>query len=129
MADDHRGLQRAGTGLIGIAVCAVIAALVFGLLGDHNSGPGNSPSPTATAPTTASATPSPSQSASPASFVSADGQDLILDGEQFRYAGANAYTLIFSDPAIVDLYMKTAADAHFAVMRTWGFTDIGTTDG
>jgi len=121
MADEHRSLQRIGVALMAAAAVAAVGAVVFGILGAGDGEPAASASP--------SPTPSASPSADPASFVTADGQDLMLNGKQFRYAGANAYTLIFSDPAIVDLYMKTAKDSNLSVMRTWGFTDIGTTDG
>ncbi len=122
MADDHRGVQRTGVTLIGLGVLAVVGALIFGMLGPSDaSAPSASPSP--------SATPSASPSADPASFVTADGQDLMLDGKQFRYAGANAYTMIFEAPSSLAVYMKTAKDAHFTVMRTWAFYDTGTEDG
>ena len=122
MADDHRGVERTGVTLIGIGVLAVVGAVIFGILSPSDD-------PAATASPSPSATPSASPSANPASFVTADGQDLMLDGEQFRYAGANAYTMIFEAPSSLAVYMKTAKDAHFTVMRTWGFYDTGTEDG
>ena len=37
--------------------------------------------------------------------------------------------MIFEAPSSLAVYMKTAKDAHFTVMRTWGFYDTGTEDG
>lgn len=122
MAEEHRGLRRTGTVLLGLGAALVIGALVVGIA-THDSAaePSESPSPTAS--------PSPSATVDPASFLKADGQDLVLDGEPFRYAGSNAYTLIFEAPPSVALYMKTAQDSHFTVMRTWAFYDTGTPAG
>lgn len=118
----NRGIRRTGAVLLGLGAAAVIGAIVFGILtaGDDHA-------PTATPSPTASASPSPS--AEPASFVTAAGQELIVDGKPFRYAGANAYTLIYEAPASIAVYMKTAKEAHFSVMRTWGFYDTGTPEG
>jgi len=105
-----------------VGALLVIGALVVGLVtsgSDPEPEPSHSPSPTA----------SPSPSVEPASFVTADGQDLMLDGEQFRYASANAYTLMFEAPASLAVYMKTAKESNLTVMRTWGFWDTGTPEG
>src|SRR6187431_1158911 len=108
MADDHRGVQRTGVTLIGIGVLAVVSAVIFGIISPSDD-------PAASASPSPSAVPSASPSATPASFVTTDGQDLMLDGAQFRYAGANAYTLMFEAPSSLAVYMKTAKDAHFTV--------------
>ena len=122
MADEHRGLRRTGAALLAIGALLTVGALADGLFftGDE-SAPPTSESP--------SATPSASPSAQPASFVTADGQDLMLGGEQFRYAGANAYTLMFEAPPSLAVYMKTAKESNLNVLRTWGFWDQGTADG
>jgi mannan endo-1,4-beta-mannosidase len=122
MADEHRGVQRAGVALLIIGALLVVGTLVDGLFlkgDDAAPEPSASPSPTASA----------SPSAQPASFVTADGQDLMLDGEQFRYAGANAYTLMFEAPPSLAVYMKTAKESNLTVLRTWAFWDQGTAAG
>jgi mannan endo-1,4-beta-mannosidase len=122
MSDEHRGVRRVGTVLLVIGALLAAGALADGLFikGDDTA-PQPSESP--------SATPSASPSAQPASFVTADGQDLMLDGEQFRYAGANAYTLMYEAPPSLAVYMKTAKESNLTVLRTWGFWDQGTADG
>ena len=120
--NEHRGLSGVGLALMGLAAAAVVGAVVFGIA-THEEPGAPTPSPTA------SNSHSPSPSASPASFVTADGQDLMLDGAQFRYAGANAYTLMFEPPATLAVYMKTAKESNLTVMRTWAFYDTGTEDG
>lgn len=121
MADEHRGPRRIGVVVLAVAALAVIGTLVSSVLQTDDNAPGTSPSPSATA--------SGSATVDPASFVTASGQDLMLNGEQFRYAGANAYTLMFEAPPTLAVYMKTAKEANFTVMRTWAFYDTGTTDG
>jgi len=122
MAQDHRGIQNTGVTLLVVGALAVVAALVVGIL-NHAEPSEHEPS------ATPSAAPSATPSAEPASFVTADGQDLILDGETFRYAGANAYTLMFEAPATLAVYMKTAKESNLTVMRTWAFFDVGTPEG
>lgn len=62
-------------------------------------------------------------------FVYRDGNQLMLHGEPFRYAGTNAYTLMFESQAGVDMHLKTAAEAEMTVVRAWAFYDTGTPDG
>ena len=128
MTDQHRGLRRAGTVLLACGALAVIGALVYGIATSGGEST-HEPSPSSSPPAEPSASGSPVPSVDPASFVSADGQDLMLNGEPFRFAGANAYTLIFEAPAPVAVYMKTAVDQHFTVLRTWSFYDTGTPSG
>jgi mannan endo-1,4-beta-mannosidase len=124
MAQDHRGIERTGVTLLGVGVLMVVGALVFGLFFRAAA-----PEPDHSATPSASPTASPSPSVEPASFVTAQGPDLMLNGEPFRYAAANAYTLIFEAPATLAVYMKTARESNLSVMRTWGFFDIGTPEG
>jgi len=125
MANDHRGIERTGVTLLGIGVLGVIAALVFGIFlrGGAPAEPHTSPSENP------SASPSPSPSVEPAAFVTVDGPDFSLDGEPFRYASANSYTLMFEAPATQMVYMMQAKESNLTVMRTWGFFDIGTPEG
>lgn len=124
MDQEHRAVKTTGEILVALGVLGVIAALVFGLF--IRAEPSD-PAPSATASGSPSASPSPT--AEPASFVTAEGGALMLDGEPFRYAGANAYTLMFEAPATIAVYMKTAKESELTVMRTWGFFDIGTPEG
>lgn len=124
MTEDHRGIQTTGVTLMGLGVLATIGAIVFGLL-TRVEPAAHEPSPTPSATTTAS----PSPSVGPQNFVTAEGDALVLDGQPFRYTGANAYTLIFEAPATIAVYMKTAKESELTVMRTWGFFDIGTPEG
>jgi mannan endo-1,4-beta-mannosidase len=111
---------------MGAGALLTIGALITGIV-THDDSSVPSPSPSSSA--TASGSAEPSATANPADFVTADGQDLVADGQPFRFAGANAYTLIFEAPASIAVYMKTAKDQNFTVMRTWGFYDTGTADG
>lgn len=62
-------------------------------------------------------------------FVYAEGNQFMLHGEPFYYAGANTYTLMFEAPAGVDMHMKTAQETGLTVLRAWSFYDTGTPEG
>lgn len=62
-------------------------------------------------------------------FVRRDGNVLRLDGKQFRFAGTNNYYLMYKSRAMVDDVLSAAAANDFAVVRTWGWLDIGNQDG
>ena len=124
MADSDRRNRIIGNTLLGLAAAAVVGALVFGLV-NHSDSPDAEPSPTASPSSTAS----PEPTVDPEAFVRAEGADLVLGGEPFAYAGANAYTLMLEAPPSVDLYMRTAAEENFTALRAWAFLDIGTEDG
>jgi mannan endo-1,4-beta-mannosidase len=62
-------------------------------------------------------------------FVYAEGNQLMLAGEPFAYAGANAYTLMFEKPVGVDMHMKQAVESNLTALRAWAFYDTGTLDG
>lgn len=61
-------------------------------------------------------------------FVARHGDDLTLNGKDFRFAGSNNYYLMYRSPAMVDDVFADAAGAGFTVLRTWGFLDIGAQD-
>ncbi len=69
-----------------------------------------------------------SQNAAPGAFVVRSGDDLKLNGKDFRFAGSNNYYLMYRSQAEVDDVFADAAAAGFNVMRTWGFLDIGNQD-
>jgi len=118
---ENKGKRR-GAAVLGLGAIVAIGAGIFAAVNaSGDKAPSQTPAPTASA--------SPSPSAEPASFVTTDGQDLILDGEPFRYASANAYTLVYEAAPTIAVYMKTAKEANLTVLRTWGFYDTGTPDG
>ncbi|MEV0564798.1 cellulase family glycosylhydrolase [Dactylosporangium sp. NPDC050588] len=61
-------------------------------------------------------------------FVTRHGDDLTLNGKEFRFAGSNNYYLMYRSPAMVDDVFADAKAAGFTVLRTWGFLDIGAQD-
>ena len=58
-------------------------------------------------------------------FVTADGEQFMLEGEPFYAAGTNNYRPMFLPPEVVDQLMAAAADANMPVLRAWAFNDIG----
>jgi endo-1,4-beta-mannosidase len=56
-------------------------------------------------------------------FVVRNGSDLELQGEPFRFAGANNYYLFYKSHYMIDDVMKTLQDNNINVLRTWGFAD------
>lgn len=73
--------------------------------------------------------PAPHRPGADSDFVYAEGTQLMLHGEPFRYAGANAYTLMFEAESGVNMYMKQAVESEMTVLRAWAFYDYGTPDG
>ena len=62
-------------------------------------------------------------------FVRATGTQLTLNGEPFRFGGANHVAAMFSTHSAVDQALQTAVDNHFTVLRIWAFVDIGNENG
>ncbi|KAK1991024.1 cellulase [Colletotrichum falcatum] len=63
-----------------------------------------------------------------AGFVTVNGTGFQLDGENFRFAGSNAYYLPFTDnQADIEAGLAAARDAGLKVIRTWGFNDKNAT--
>ncbi|KAH7313757.1 putative mannan endo-1,4-beta-mannosidase C [Stachybotrys elegans] len=64
----------------------------------------------------------------PEGFVSVNGEKFVLDGEDFYFAGTNAYYFPFnSNQDDVEKGMTAAKDAGLSVFRTWGFNDKNVT--
>src|SRR3712207_2940047 len=61
-------------------------------------------------------------------FVKRVGAELRLGDKPFRFAGTNNYYLMYKPQAMVDDVLNAAAANGFAVVRTWGFLDIGNQD-
>ena len=62
-------------------------------------------------------------------FVVRHGDDLTLNGKDFRFAGTNNYYLMYKSHLMVDDVLNAAAANSFSVVRTWGWLDIGNQDG
>ncbi|KAJ2902221.1 GH5 mannanase [Zalerion maritima] len=61
-------------------------------------------------------------------FVTTDGTKFKLDGEDFYFAGSNAYYFPFdNNQTDVELGLAAAKDAGLKVFRTWGFNDKNAT--
>lgn len=102
-----RGLARiVGAGFIAAAIAAALVIAIVRPFASHDSA--SAPGP---------------------EFVTRDGDQLMLNGEQFRYAATNTYELMFGQPVTVDAYLTRMNDAGFNVLRTWAFFDIGKLDG
>ncbi|KAI0174410.1 putative mannan endo-1,4-beta-mannosidase C [Pestalotiopsis sp. NC0098] len=64
----------------------------------------------------------------PKGFVTTNGTKFQLDGEEFYFAGSNAYYFPFNNnESDVQLGLQAAKDAGLSVFRTWGFNDKNTT--
>ncbi|KAI1773178.1 glycoside hydrolase family 5 protein, partial [Hypoxylon cercidicola] len=64
----------------------------------------------------------------PEGFVTVDGAKFQLDGNDFNFAGSNAYYFPFDSNATdVELGLTAAKDAGLKVFRTWGFNDKNVT--
>ncbi|KAF8323771.1 glycoside hydrolase [Clavulina sp. PMI_390] len=64
----------------------------------------------------------------PAGFVQARGQEFVLDGKPFYFAGANSYWISFiANLSDVSKTMDEAKAAGLHVIRTWGFNDKNVT--
>ena len=67
-------------------------------------------------------------SSPPPGFVTASGNTIQLDGEDFYYAGSNAYYLPYNNnQSDVELGLGAAKAAGLKVMRVWGFNDKNVT--
>ncbi|KAH9993890.1 glycoside hydrolase family 5 protein [Xylariaceae sp. FL0662B] len=68
------------------------------------------------------------KSKAPEGFVTVNGEKFRLDGEDFNFAGSNAYYFPFnSNQTDVELGLAAAKDAGLKVFRTWGFNDKNVT--
>ncbi|RYP33741.1 hypothetical protein DL767_004608 [Monosporascus sp. MG133] len=64
----------------------------------------------------------------PKGFVKAEGGKFTLDGEDFYFAGSNAYYFPFNNNQTdVELGLTAAKEAGLKVFRTWGFNDKNVT--
>ncbi|RYP74987.1 hypothetical protein DL771_002635 [Monosporascus sp. 5C6A] len=64
----------------------------------------------------------------PKGFVKAEGGKFTLDGEDFHFAGSNAYYFPFNNNQTdVELGLTAAKEAGLKVFRTWGFNDKNVT--
>jgi hypothetical protein len=55
------------------------------------------------------------------SFVTTDGPHFMLDGNRFRFVGANAEYLPFKSDLVVEDVLDRAEALGIRVLRTWGF--------
>ncbi|MGI8988448.1 MAG: glycoside hydrolase 5 family protein [Bryobacteraceae bacterium] len=62
-------------------------------------------------------------------FVATNGVQFTLEGQPFRFAGANNYYLGSRSKAMADAVLDRAAAMQLPVIRTWGFLDCGALDG
>ncbi|KAK7757376.1 hypothetical protein SLS62_000388 [Diatrype stigma] len=64
----------------------------------------------------------------PEGFVTTEGTKFTLDGEDFYFAGSNAYYFPFNNNQTdVELGLTAAKEAGLKVFRTWGFNDKNVT--
>ncbi|RYP61074.1 hypothetical protein DL770_009858 [Monosporascus sp. CRB-9-2] len=64
----------------------------------------------------------------PKGFVKTEGGKFTLDGEDFHFAGSNAYYFPFNNNQTdVELGLTAAKEAGLKVFRTWGFNDKNVT--
>ncbi|EMR70233.1 putative glycoside hydrolase family 5 protein [Eutypa lata UCREL1] len=64
----------------------------------------------------------------PKRFVKAEGGKFTLDGEDFYFAGSNAYYFPFNNNQTdVELGLTAAKEAGLKVFRTWGYNDKNVT--
>ncbi|KAI1080933.1 glycoside hydrolase family 5 protein [Whalleya microplaca] len=64
----------------------------------------------------------------PEGFVTVEGEKFKLDGEDFNFAGSNAYYFPFNNNQTdVELGLTAAKEAGLKVFRTWGFNDKNAT--
>ncbi|MCL5256793.1 MAG: cellulase family glycosylhydrolase [Chloroflexi bacterium] len=65
----------------------------------------------------------------PSPFVQRSGTQFTLDGQVFRFGGANAYYISFDSQATVDDALQRAAAMNLKVIRVFGYHDHGSLDG
>ncbi|KPA14416.1 endo-1,4-beta-mannosidase [Candidatus Magnetomorum sp. HK-1] len=56
-------------------------------------------------------------------FVTRKNSDFELQGNRFRFAGANNYYLFYKSHYMIDDVLKTMKENNLTVLRTWGFSD------
>jgi hypothetical protein len=61
--------------------------------------------------------------AAPDGFVYTDGQDFMLDGQVFRFGGANNYYLHYKSDLMIDAVLNDAVAMNLRVIRCWAFMD------
>jgi mannan endo-1,4-beta-mannosidase len=66
---------------------------------------------------------------SPVPFVQTRGQQFVLGGQPFYFAGSNTYYLTYSSNLMVDALMDATQSLGLKVIRTWAFLDMGSLDG
>jgi len=59
----------------------------------------------------------------PSDFVYVEGREFKINGESFRFVGANSYDLIYRTPAEVSETLSKAKEAGMDVVRLWAFGD------
>jgi len=59
----------------------------------------------------------------PSDFVYVEGREFKINGESFRFVGANSYDLIYRTPAEVSETLSKAKEAGIDVVRLWAFGD------
>ncbi len=64
----------------------------------------------------------------PWTFIVANGTNLTLNGENYFFAGGNAYYLWFRPNSVVDEVLEDMKAMNITVVRTWGFCDGSTCD-
>lgn len=66
--------------------------------------------------------------AAPEGFATTNGTKFQLDGNDFFFAGSNAYYFPFAnDQSEVEAGLTAAKEAGLPVFRTWGFNDKNVT--
>lgn len=62
-------------------------------------------------------------------FVLRSGTEFMLNGQPFRFGGANAYYIAYDSQATTDDALQRAAAMNLKVIRTFGYHDHGSLDG
>lgn len=65
----------------------------------------------------------PPSQAAPAGFVYTEGSNFMLDGEVFRFGGANNYYLHYKSELMIDDVLNDALAMNLRVIRCWAFMD------
>jgi hypothetical protein len=84
----------------------------------------------------AASAPRPGAGAAPASvaqqsanFITRSNAQFSFNGQPVRFAGTNNYFLPHTDQATTADVLRVAASNQFVVIRTWGFLDVGSSNG